>query len=130
MCRAEKEQTKRLSALSPAEPYDLIFIDANKSGYPMYLETILSRSKPGNPSRLLRSGGLILADNILRRALVVDDSDDNPQAVLERAERAEYWKDTDLLKLREYNSMVMDEQRLDAFLLPLWDGVGCARLVD
>ncbi|MEZ4863928.1 MAG: O-methyltransferase [Caldilineaceae bacterium] len=38
-------------------PFDLVFIDANKDGYPEYLELSLP---------LLRNGGLILADNTLR----------------------------------------------------------------
>ncbi|KAJ2904197.1 O-methyltransferase family 3 [Zalerion maritima] len=119
-----------LSDLQPSEPYDLIFIDANKSGYPSYLATILEKSRPGSSSRLLRPGGLVLADNILRRGLVADDSIDNPQAVKEKLERAEYWKGNDLEKLREFNDMMVKEERLDPFLLPLWDGVGCAKLLD
>lgn len=43
---------------SAGEPlFDLVFIDANKDGYPEYLELSLP---------LLRNGGLILADNTLR----------------------------------------------------------------
>lgn len=43
---------------SDGEPlFDLVFIDANKDGYPEYLELSLP---------LLRNGGLILADNTLR----------------------------------------------------------------
>lgn len=60
------------------EPYDLIFIDADKTSYPKYLDLILSRSKPGSERRLLKSGGIIIADNILRRGLVADSSDANP----------------------------------------------------
>jgi predicted O-methyltransferase YrrM len=60
------------------ESYDLIFIDADKSSYPKYLDLILSHSETGASKRLLKSGGIIIADNILRRGLVADSSDANP----------------------------------------------------
>jgi predicted O-methyltransferase YrrM len=52
-----------LANLEPAESYDIIFIDAQKSGYPTYLKMILDKSQPGQPNRLLRPGGLIIGDN-------------------------------------------------------------------
>ncbi|KAH7376257.1 O-methyltransferase family protein [Plectosphaerella cucumerina] len=119
-----------LPALNPAEPYDLIFIDANKSGYPKYLETILERSAPGSSNRILRPGGLIVADNVLRRGIVADDSDNNPWVPKEKNERAQYGKSTDIELLRVYNKIVIESPRLDVFLLPLFDGVNLARLVD
>ena len=48
-----------LRALPPDEQFDLAFIDADKTGYPEYYEEILQR---------LRPGGLILLDNMPRRA--------------------------------------------------------------
>lgn len=47
-------------------PFDLIFIDADKGGYPDYLELSLP---------LLRGGGLLLGDNTLRGVLEGEDSD-------------------------------------------------------
>lgn len=67
-----------LESLEPAEPYDIVFIDADKSGYPNYLHKILSRSQPGQAHRILKPGGLIVADNVLRKGLVADRSDANP----------------------------------------------------
>ncbi|KAK1589690.1 O-methyltransferase [Colletotrichum navitas] len=120
-----------LPALSPSEPYDLIFIDAQKSGYPAYLSTILAASPAsGGKGRLLRPGGLIVADNVLRRGIVADDSDGNPWAVGEKAYRAAYARSEDVDKLREFNAAVHDEPRLDSWLMPLYDGVHLARLVD
>lgn len=57
--------------------YDLIFIDADKVSYPNYLELILENSK-GNGKRILKKGGIIIADNILRRGIIADASDANP----------------------------------------------------
>ncbi|KAJ0301174.1 hypothetical protein COL5a_007693 [Colletotrichum fioriniae] len=120
-----------LPTLNPSEPYDLIFIDAQKSGYPSYLSTILASSpKDGSKNRLLRPGGLIVADNVLRRGIVADDSDENPWVQREKGERAAYWKSEDVDKLREFNSAVHDDPRLDSWLMPLYDGVHLARLVD
>ena len=48
------------------EPFDLIFIDADKESYPRYLELSLKLSQPGT---------LIVADNVVRRGAVA-----NPKA--------------------------------------------------
>jgi caffeoyl-CoA O-methyltransferase len=53
------ETLEKLIAAKVA-PFDVIFIDANKGGYPEYLRQSLP---------LLREGGLLLADNTLREAL-------------------------------------------------------------
>lgn len=51
---------KRLQA-SDELPFDLVFIDADKDGYPQYLELSLP---------MIRDGGLILADNTLSPAVL------------------------------------------------------------
>ncbi|KAK1448290.1 O-methyltransferase [Colletotrichum cuscutae] len=127
---SDKNEEDGLPTLNPSEPYDLIFIDAQKSGYPSYLSTILATSQKDGKNRLLRAGGLIVADNVLRRGIVADDSDENPWVQREKGERAAYWKSEDVDKLREFNSAVHDEPRLDSWLMPLYDGVHLARLVD
>jgi predicted O-methyltransferase YrrM len=54
-----------------ADPFDLIFIDADKESTPAYFEQALE---------LCRAGGLIVVDNVVRDgALVEADSDNNPQ---------------------------------------------------
>jgi predicted O-methyltransferase YrrM len=45
------------------EPFDFIFIDANKDGYPTYLELSLQLSRPGT---------VIVADNVVRDGEVVN----------------------------------------------------------
>lgn len=118
--------------MTPDEPYDIIFIDAQKSGYPSYLQTILEKSQPGASNRLLRQGGLIVADNVLRRGLVADDSDANPYAAQDQKakNRSEYETDGDLEYLRQFNDAAMESVRVESFLMPLYDGVGMVRLVD
>jgi len=141
------------------EPYDLIFIDADKSSYPTYLSLILSLSPPGLPYvlppflvslqtlfplfslplqphlifsplriRVLKPTGLILADNILRRGLIADSSPANPWSA-KIAEKM--WKDGDMKALDEFNKMMVQEGgRIETFLMPMFDGLGCGRLVD
>lgn len=48
-------------------PFDLVFLDANKESYPAYLS---------HAARLTRPGGLILADNVVRRGEVIGNSMD------------------------------------------------------
>ncbi|KAK2592551.1 hypothetical protein QQS21_009766, partial [Conoideocrella luteorostrata] len=129
---AKKTQVSIKAALRTEEPYDIIFIDAQKSGYPAYLQTILDRSQPGASNRLLRRGGLVVADNVLRRGLVADSTDANPYAARDQTQKhkSEYETDDDLACLQEFNSMVAGSGRIESFLMPLFDGVGLARLVD
>ncbi|PWY87407.1 S-adenosyl-L-methionine-dependent methyltransferase [Aspergillus heteromorphus CBS 117.55] len=120
-----------LPTLTPSEPYDIIFIDAQKSGYSRYLSTILALSQPGTPNRLLRPGGLIIGDNTLRCGLVADDSSDNPWRHYDFGpQRPEYWKSADVMTLKAYNQAVVANDRLENWLCPLWDGINLARMVD
>jgi predicted O-methyltransferase YrrM len=79
-----------------AEPFDLIFIDADKPGYPEYLGWALKLARPGT---------VMVADNVVRDGKVVEaDSDDaNVQGV------------------RRFTEMVAAEPRLSATAL---QGVG------
>lgn len=46
------------------------------------------------------------------------------------AERSEYQKDDDVEYLRRYNDDVAESDRLEGWLMPLYDGVNLARLLD
>ena len=83
--------------------FDLIFIDADKANYPAYFEKCVSR---------LRSGGLIIADNILwygKVVLPVKDSD----------------KETKAIQL--FNETISKDPRFDSLILPIRDGIMVAR---
>jgi predicted O-methyltransferase YrrM len=86
-------------------PFDLIFIDADKEGYPEYLDWSLRLSRPGT---------LILGDNAIRDGSVMDPDDSSSRA------------------MREFNEKLAREPRLSALVLPLIreviDGLAVARV--
>jgi caffeoyl-CoA O-methyltransferase len=87
----------------PQEPaFDLAFIDADKTGYAGYVEEILPR---------LRTGGVILVDNVLWGGAVVN------------AER----QDPDTLAIRAFNAAMARDPRVDAVMIPLSDGLTLLR---
>jgi predicted O-methyltransferase YrrM len=55
-----------------AGPFDLVFIDADKPGYPVYLEWAL---------KLSRKGTVIVFDNMVRRGAVADAASDDESVV-------------------------------------------------
>lgn len=86
----------------PAEPHvDLAFIDADKYNYPTYLELLAPR---------LRSGGLLLADNVLWAGRIIDRFDEGDDA----------------LGLREFNRRVADHPDLESVILTVGDGLTLA----
>ncbi|MFJ9617739.1 O-methyltransferase [Streptomyces noursei] len=86
----------------PAEPHvDLVYLDADKSGYIAYWEELVPR---------LRPGGLLVADNVLFHGAVVD-----PAAT------------GSALAIREFNDHVLADTRMEAVLLTVADGVTLAR---
>ncbi len=81
-------------------PFDLIFNDINKDGYPAVLEPCIRR---------LRVGGLLVTDNVLWRGEVA------------RKDRS---KETQAI--REYNERLSKDARMIASIVPLRDGVSVA----
>jgi predicted O-methyltransferase YrrM len=82
--------------------FDLVFIDADKSNYPTYLEHAL---------RLLRVGGLAVFDNTLWSGRVLEE---NPESADTRA-------------IQALNRALKDDLRVDLSLLPLGDGLTLCR---
>jgi predicted O-methyltransferase YrrM len=80
------------------EPYDLVFIDADKERYPDYLEQAL---------RLVRPGGMILADNVIWSGRVADPDEHAPGTEA----------------LRTYLEQARSHPRLHTNVLPVGDGV-------
>jgi predicted O-methyltransferase YrrM len=84
------------------EPFDMAFIDADKENVGAYYEDCL---------KLLRPGGLILVDNVLWGGAVA-----NPEI-----------NDADTCALRAINARATRDERVDAALVPICDGLLIAR---
>jgi caffeoyl-CoA O-methyltransferase len=87
----------------PQEPeFDLAFIDADKLAYIAYFEALLP---------LIRTGGVILVDNVLWMGAVIDPeaNDENTQAI------------------RRFNDFVAADPRVDCVMLPIADGLTLLR---
>ncbi|GAA2131472.1 O-methyltransferase [Glycomyces algeriensis] len=96
-------------AAEGGEPFDMVFIDADKGGYPDYLDWSLQLTRPG---------GLIVADNVVRGGAVADglSRDPNVQGV------------------RSYLEKVAADPRLEGTVMQTvgvkgYDGLSIARVV-
>jgi caffeoyl-CoA O-methyltransferase len=83
-------------------PFDLVFIDADKSGYDAYYEAVLPK---------LAAGGLIVVDNVLWRGQVLTEEAQDPDSVA----------------LRAFNDKVAADQRVHAVMLTVRDGMTLVR---
>ncbi len=96
------ETLSKLVRSGQGETFDLIFIDADKANYPVYLEHALV---------LARQGGLILFDNTLWSGRVLEQ---NPDSADTRA-------------IQALNRTLKRDPRIDLSLLPLGDGLTLCR---
>lgn len=88
-----------------ARAYDLVFLDAVKAEYPEYLDHAL---------RILRPGGLVVADNMFWLGRAWD-----PQADHE-----------DDAGVREYTRRIFSDARLTSTIVPVEDGLGVSVVRD
>lgn len=84
-------------------PYDLAFLDADKSAYPEYYEAVLP---------LMRPGGLIVADNVFRHGRVLEAQSRDPSVE----------------GMRRFNDRVVSDPRVEAVMLTVRDGVSLIRV--
>ncbi len=83
-------------------PFDLVFIDADKSNYANYYEAVLPK---------LAEGGLILVDNVLWSGRVLDPEE----------------SDEDTKAIRAFNDKVRDDSRVTCVMLSIRDGITVIR---
>jgi O-methyltransferase len=90
-----------LQSLRPGT-FDLVFVDADKPGYPAYYSRAVDLTRPG---------GLIVIDNTLFFGRVLDPAAGDP----------------DTTAIRAVNELVRSDDRVEACVLPVADGITLAR---
>lgn len=83
-------------------PFDIIFNDIDKAGYPASLPVIQAK---------LRAGGLLITDNLLWHGRILDPADQTVAT----------------LAIREYTRMVASDPSWTAMVVPIRDGLLIAR---
>jgi len=116
--------------------FDIIFIDADKTGYKNYLNIILERG-------LLSKNGIIITDNSIvplsthtqanlvqwlmlvlsRGTVAIGDPSKNPYSTPGRLQSSTQ-------AMKEFNAYVVQHPKLETVVLPLFDGIGLIRLKD
>ncbi len=96
-----QDATEGLAELEPGG-YDLGFIDGPKAGYPSYLDQVV---------RLLRPGGLLIADNVLMGGGAAT------------GEASNQWSAESIAGIREFNAGLKAREDLRVTFLPVGDGV-------
>jgi len=99
--RARHPDARPAADAGLAGKVDLAFIDADKESYDAYYERCL---------KLVRSGGLILVDNVLWGGSVIDPADN----------------DADTKAIRALNAKLKADDRIDLALFAVGDGMTCA----
>jgi len=84
--------------------FDFAFIDADKTGYDTYYEQCL---------QLMRPGGLMVFDNVLRHGRVIQDDVD----------------DEDTVAIRKLNKKLHEDSRVEISMVPIADGLTLARKI-
>ncbi len=85
------------------QQFDLIFIDGEKTEYPLYLEVCLPK---------LKEGGILLADNVLWSEKVLGNKKNMDKATL---------------AINLFNKKIKEDKTLEKVLLPLRDGLFICR---
>lgn len=88
-----------LPAVEDEGRWDVVFLDADKERYGFYLK---------HAERLLRPGGLLLADNVFWQGRILDESGEADEATR---------------SLQEFNRSLAGHSSFDATILPVGDGV-------
>ena len=98
-----KETLRKISSEIKDDLYDIVYIDANKREYCEYYDLVFD---------MVRSGGLILADNVIWDGKVCQDP--LPQ-------------DKQTLSIVRFNDMVSKDRRVESVILPIRDGLNVIR---
>lgn len=97
----QADATKYLETLDAENTYDVVFIDAAKGQYLVFLKEAI---------RLVKSGGVIIADNVLFKGRVLSDYNEHKHR-------------TATNRLRTYLKLIEEDERLESTLVKIGDGV-------
>jgi len=87
----------------PYKDFDLVFIDADKKNNYTYFQLVFNK---------VRSGGLIIIDNVLWKGKVYDSEDSDS-----------YRGDADTDSIRKLNDQITADERVEKLILPVRDGL-------
>jgi predicted O-methyltransferase YrrM len=85
-------------------PIDMVFIDADKRNYALYFDLVIDKMRPR---------GLILVDNVLWSGKIIEEAA----------------KDKSTQALRDFNTKVANDPRVEPLLLPIRDGLFLLRVI-
>lgn len=90
------------------DEYEVVFIDAAKGKYPFFLNQAL---------RMIRQGGVIIADNVLYKGYVMSDYNKHKQRTAVR-------------NLREYIAEITNNDKLETKILEVGDGLAISKVTN
>lgn len=102
----EGDAVEILPALN--DEYDIVFIDAAKGKYPFFLNQAL---------RMIKQGGVIIADNVLYKGYVMSDYNKHKQRTAVR-------------NLREYIAEITNNAKLETEILEVGDGLAISKVTN
>lgn len=102
----EADATIYLKELKEDNTYDVVFIDAAKGQYLVFLEEAI---------RLIKNGGVIIADNVLFHGMV-------------RSGYNEHKYRTAVTRLRRYLEIIEEDTRLTSNVIDIGDGLAISRV--
>lgn len=88
------------------EKYDIVFIDAAKGKYPFFLKEAM---------RMIKKGGIIIADNVLYKGYVMGDYNKHKQRTAVR-------------NLREYIKEITENENIETQILEVGDGLAISKI--
>lgn len=97
---------EKLSDIEDKGPFDATFIDAEKRGYPKYLDWAENN---------IRKDGLIIADNTFLKGAVYDDN-----LLNEKNEKQ-------VAAMKEFNRRLADKNKYSSIILPTEEGLSVAK---
>jgi len=119
------------SSQSHFAPFDIAFVDADKTRLMDYVDALVSND------RLLKKGGLIIVDNVLWKGLVLDannsvhNSSDETTPTGSSEEKEMLKKNRRARKLamnmHQFNSEVVNDERVEVVMMPIRDGLSLIR---